>query len=71
MNTTDTQYSSSLQRVVGRPVCEAYYKGGIKCRVTAVLAVVENGDYVPVCAHHSNVARHVGWKLGTLRPPNA
>ena len=49
------------------PVCEGYFKSGIMCLRPAVLAVVENGDYVPVCVYHSNVARHAVWSLGTLR----
>lgn len=40
------------------------------CPLRAISAIVQNGDRAPVCPHHAEVARYVGWKVGPLKPRN-
>lgn len=54
--------------LVRAQVCEAYNRRGERCDRNAEAAVVENGDYVPVCSFHKGVAINVGWAIGPLRP---
>ena len=38
------------------------------CGNPATKAVVENGDYVPVCVHHALIALRNHWAVVRLRP---
>jgi hypothetical protein len=38
------------------------------CGKPATEAVVEHGDYVPVCSHHAMIARRNHWAVGRLKP---
>ena len=65
-------------RPIGRPrqqVVRAQCQANVKrddeldvCGKPATEAVVEHGDYVPVCAHHAMIARRNHWAVGCLRP---
>lgn len=37
------------------------------CGKPAIEAVVEHGDYLPVCGHHAMIARRNHWAIGRLR----
>lgn len=37
------------------------------CGKPATAAVVQDGDYVPVCGHHAKIARRNKWAVGSLR----
>lgn len=37
------------------------------CGKPATEAVVEHGDYVPVCSHHAMIARRNHWAVGHLK----
>lgn len=52
--------------------CQANVKSGEDgeldaCGKPATEAVVEHGDYIPVCAHHAMIARRNHWAVGRLR----
>lgn len=52
----------------GYAACEATLRDEhkTKCRLRAISAIVEHGDYVPVCPRHAEIARSMGWKMGAL-----
>jgi len=57
------------------PTCQANVKGKDDpddidvCDKPATEAVVEHGDYVPVCSHHAMIARRNSWAVAKLKKP--
>jgi hypothetical protein len=57
-----------------QPIVRAHCQANVKrddeldeCGKLATGAVMEHGDYVPVCAHHAMIARRNHWAVGRLR----